>query len=446
MPGCTAKDGRHPVIYRPFAQQREVLLDKSSRVKVLAAGKRSGKSEVAYIDDIIAADTQPGYTDNGIDPYQVALIAPTDNMLRGLVWPKFRAFAKPFEREFKATVNEFYWNRNNSIVLGFSGEKITRMEGRKLHRAHLVEAFQLKKAVFLEAVARLSDSKGMMLIEGSLGPNFPNPRGHWIYQTFVDNKYEGARVWQWNTEDNPHFPQDELELARKNLDPRTYRQMYMIDWDVPGSALVYEQFEDANIVHGYTHDKARETYIVIDWGWAHRLVCKFYQYDRKQDTVYLFDEISETKLTLDGLWDKIKQKVAQHRIENVKDWACDIAGNQEREQTGRSNVQWFKDKHGIRLRYRSTAINYGIPIVRSYICNGLGQRRFLVDSRCKRSIDGLKRYSYPEKDGVILNENPVKKDDDEVDTDRYFFVNFLDPNRPKDSIESVNRWNLTTLR
>lgn len=430
------------MIYRPFKQQQEFLQD-TSRVRVLPAGKRSGKSEAAYIDDVIKMETQPGYVDNGIDPYQLALIAPTDNMLRGLVWPKFRAFAKPFEREFKSTVNELYWKRNNSVILGFSGEKISRMEGRKLHHAHLIEAFQLKKEVFLEAVARLSDSRGTMTIEGSLGPNIPNPKAHWIYQTFVEQEYEGASVRIWNTEDNPHFPRDELDLMKRNLDPRTFRQMFQIDWDVPGSALVYDQFDDSNVITGYVHDKARETYIVIDWGWAHRLVCKFYQYDRKQDTVYLFDEISETKLTLQKLWERIEQKVAQHKIDNVKGWACDIAGNQEREQTGYSNVQWFRNTHQIAFKYRSTAINYGIPIVRTYICNGLGKRKFLIDARCKRSIDGLKRYSYPEKDGVILNENPVKKDDDEVDVDRYFFVNFLDPNKPKDQFQAVNRWALT---
>ncbi len=105
---------------------------------------------------------------------------------------------------------------------------------------------------------------------------------------------------------------------------------------------------------------------------------------------------------------------------------CDIAGNQEREQTGISNINWFKDRD-IEFRRRATAITYGIPIVRSFIRNGKGEAKFFVDPSCKRTIDGIKQYRYQEKDGSIVNENPVKKDDDAVDCLRYFAVNILDP-------------------
>jgi hypothetical protein len=150
------------------------------------------------------------------------------------------------------------------------------------------------------------------------------------------------------------------------------------------------------------------------------MACVFYQYDRKRDTVFIFDEIIGSKLTIDVLYDKIMAKGY-----NIKEWCCDIAGNQEREQTGVSNVRWFYDK-GIVFKHRSTAINYGISIVRSYVKNSLGLRRLFVSKSCKKSIDGLMQYRYQEKDGVILNENPIKADDDAVDSIRYFFVNFMD--------------------
>ena len=51
-----------------------------------------------------------------------------------------------------------------------------------------------------------------------------------------------------------------------------------------------------------------------------------------------------------------------------------------------------------------------------------------MSTNCPKSIDGLKRYRYNEKDGIIQNENPLKVDDDAVDMIRYFFVNQLDPN------------------
>jgi hypothetical protein len=39
----------------------------------------------------------------------------------------------------------------------------------------------------------------------------------------------------------------------------------------------------------------------------------------------------------------------------------------------------------------------------------------------------MKRYKYPEKDGIIQNENPEKIDDDAVDMIRYYFMYRHDP-------------------
>lgn len=427
------------MIFKPFRQQEEFLKSKA-RVRCLFASKRSGKSECAYIDSILRGETQPGFKYNGRDPFLIGLVAPTENMLRRLVWPKFRLFAKPFEGEFNKSDNTLTWKNKNTQVLGFTAEKIQRMEGFKLSHVHMTEAFQMSEHVFLESLARLSDTKGTLVIDGSLGPNLPNPKSHWLYRTFIDKQWPDAEVWEWSTAQNPYFPQDELAQLKDALDPRTYRQMFDIDWNTSGTSLVYDQFDDANVIRGHVYDPNLETSVTIDWGFAHQCAVLFTQLDIKTGVVTFFDEIVSSRLTLDTLWDRIKSK--GYRIHN---WYCDIAGNQEREQTGRSNVQWFKlPPRNIHFKYRSTAVNYGIPIVRQYISNGLGQRRMFVDElRCPKLLDGIRNYSYPEKNGVILNENPIKKDDDAADSLRYFFVNRLDPNKARESFAELNRWKLT---
>lgn len=421
--------------FKPFDIQKEVLRDKH-RIKCLFAAKRSGKSEVAYIESIIKGEKQPGFVFNGRDGYDIGLIAPTDGMLRRLVWPKFRTFAAPFEADFNKTDNIFYWKGKNTRILGFSAEKISRMEGQKLSHVHMTEAFQMGQFAFLEAIARTADTQGTITIDGSLGPNLPNPKAHWLYKTFVENKFPNSRVWEWTTADNPYFPRDELVRLKDALDPRTYRQMFEIDWNVVGTNLVYDDFDQDNI-RPHRYDPNLETYVAIDWGWAHAMACIFIQYDRRNDTVYIFDEIVRSKMTLEQLWESIKAK--NYRINK---WICDIAGNQEREQTGYSNIEWFASPpRNVSFEYRRTAVTYGIPIVRQYIKNGLGQRRLLIDEgKCPKTVDCMKNYAYQEKDGQIVNENPVKKDDDPVDAVRYFFVNMLDPNTPKNTFNEMNRW------
>lgn len=427
------------IVFKPFGPQKEFLLSKE-RIRCMFASKRAGKSEPGYIDTIIKGDQQPGYIDNNIDPYMMAIVAPTNNMLSTLVWPKFRAFAKPFEGEFIASRNEFRWRDKNTVIYGVTAEKIQRLEGKKISHIHITEAFQMNKNVLLESIARVSDTRGSITIDGSLGPNIPNPKQHWIYKMFIEKHMAGSEVWQWYTKDNPYFPQDELARLKNTLDPLTFRQLFEMDWDVMPENAVYSDFSEDNIIQGYVPSSDRETYISVDWGYAHPAAVGFFQYDYEKDTVYLFDEIVQNKLTIDKLYRAILAKLSVYRNIRINEWICDIAGDQEREQTGRSNVAYFK-KQGIYFKKRRTAVQYGIPIVRSYIKDGMGRRKFLIDgNRCPHSIDGIKRYHYKEKDGIILNENPVKIDDDACDMVRYLYVNMLDHSKVKDSFSSYKMW------
>lgn len=415
--------------FKPFKQQKQFLKD-DSKIRCLFAAKRAGKSEVAYIDTIIKAEKQPGYVDNGVDPYLIAIIAPTDQMLKKLVWPKFRSFAKPFEESFNKTENVMTWKGNNTVIYGISAEKINRMEGLKIFHIHMTEAFQMSEYVILEAFARLSDSQGTLVIDGSLGPQLINPKQHWLYGMFKENEFEGSRIWEWGTEDNPYFPKDELRKFKDSLDPTTYKSMFCINWDTIPLNAVYSDFSEDNIIDNYVYNPNLETFVAIDFGYAHEMACGFFQYDKSKDTVYLFDEIVKSRMTIEQLYKQMMSKPY-----NITSYCCDVAGNQEREQTGMSNITWFK-KQGVHFRHRRTAVTYGIPILRSYIKNGKGQVKFYISSNCVKSIDGMRQYRYKEKDGIILNENPLKENDDAVDMIRYFFVNYMDNNlnRPKASM------------
>lgn len=264
------------------------------------------------------------------------------------------------------------------------------------------------------------------------------------------NHFEAARnidsfiCFEWPTMENPYFPKSEIDRLKDTLDPQTYRAMFTINWDViPGNA-VYNNYSEDNIIRGYQFNPGLETYISIDWGWAHPMAASIYQYDRKNDLVYLFDEIVKSKMTIKQLYLALSKRPyfkTENReghnpetgrgeeydhITNVTKWVCDISGDQEREQTGRANCALFKQLFGVNFKRGRSRIVKGVSFVRSYIKNSNGKVRFFVDElACPKHNDGIKRYSYPEKNGVIQNEVPVKKDDDEVDGIRYFFMNII---------------------
>lgn len=415
------------IVFNAFPKQIPVLTSQN-RFLGAFAGKRGGKTEVGSIWGIKEQEERPNYKPNGIDPYLGVIVAPTNDMLGRLSWKKFMSYAKQAGMIKKDIQNPkiIEWHDSKqgdeSLIYGISGDRPERIEGIKANWIWIDEVFQIKEQLFLECLARVSDTNGRILCTGSLGVQFINPKQHWAYRYFkneIDNQF---KCFEWGTIDNPHYPKSEIERNKKLLDKQTFRAMFEICWDITPQNAVYSEFNDDNVIDNIDYNPALPTICVVDWGWAHPMACGIFQYDAKNDIVYLIDEIVQSKLKLEKLAQWIKSKPYQ-----IQEYFCDIAGNQEREQTGISNVRWFKVNAGIHFKYKTSKILPGIAIVRSYICNSESKRRFFVSSNCKESIDGLKRYKYPEKDGTIINENPVKENDDAVDMIRYYFVNKHDP-------------------
>lgn len=408
-------------VFTPWGIQKDVLRA-NERIIGAFAGKRGGKTEVGSIKSILTHESKPNKIIGDLDPYLGVIIAPTYDMLRRLSWKKFLQYADCFIDRERKNPMELDWH-DGSLIYGLSADRPERIEGIKASWIWIDEVFQVSEQLFLECRARTADTQGYIFCTGSLGVQFINPKQHWAYKYFVERPDKNTKAFAWVTADNPHFPKDEIETLKEILDPETFRSMFELNWDTKAKNAVYGDFGEENIIENYVYNPEFETYISVDWGWAHPMACLFWQYDRKNDVAYLFDEIVSSQLKLEQLLAKVKAK--NYRING---WCCDIAGNQEREQTGISNIRWFHSK-GIVFKFTRSLINYGIPIVRSYILNGAGERKLFVSSLCKKSIDSLKNYRYAEKDGEILNENPIKKDDDAADSIRYFFVNYLDKMR-----------------
>ncbi len=421
--------------FKSFDKQSPVL-ESTKKVIGAFAGKRGGKTEVGAIKSIMWQEQKPGYTPNGIDPYLGIIAAPTNDMLTRLSWKKFMAYAKPFIRSsLKTPFKLINWHDsvegNESIIYGISADRPERIEGIKANWIWIDEVFQVSEQFFLECLARVSDSNGYILCTGSLGVQIINPKNHWCYKYFKEQIDSETECFEWGTEDNPYYPREQIVRYKRILDPRTYRAMFQIEWDIVPLTAVYEEFTDDNVIKGLTHNKNLPTFACVDWGWSHPMAVGIFQYDKRKDQVYLIEEVVKSKMRLDDLYTWLKG-----RAYPIHHYICDIAGDQEREQTGRSNIAWFKSK-GIYFKRRRSRINQGVAIVRSYINNCHGKRRFFVSDKCQDTIDGLRKYKYPEKDGIVQNENPVKKDDDAVDMVRYYFINQHDPARETDSYITI---------
>lgn len=402
--------------FKAWGIQNNILREKKRTLGIFA-GKRGGKTEVGAARFIKGMEEKVNYNANGIDPFLGAIVAPTVDMLRRLSWKKFFAYAKPLmPNGYNKSTHEGIWH-DKSEVIGLSADNPTRIEGIKANIIWLDEVFQMSEQMFLECMARVSDSKGILICTGSLGVQYINPKQHWAHKYFKEYPDNETACFEWSTSDNPHFPKDELERLKNTLDPQTFRAMFELNWDTIPKNAVYQDFDNDSVMN-ISYNPELPTFVSVDWGFAHDAAVGFFQYDQSKDIVYMIDEIVESRLLLEQLYEKIVSKSY-----NITDYCCDIAGDQEREQIGRSNMKWFRDK-GIHFKARRSAVQSGLALVRSFIKNTKGVRRFYVSAQCKKSIDAMRQYRYAERDGMILNENPVKAKDDPCDMIRYYFVNF----------------------
>jgi PBSX family phage terminase large subunit len=417
-----------------FDKQKQIYKDQNRLIGAFA-GKRGGKSQIGSLKSIQWQEAKPNKIQDDVDPYLGVICAPTLGMLRRLSWKKFLLFASPFidnlERDINKTHYEIKWH-DGSEIIGMSADKPERLEGIKASWIWLDEVFQMSEQFFLECMARVADTEGYIICTGSLGVQYINPKLHWAYQYFKAAPDDDTSCYEWSTADNPHVPRKELQRLKDRLDPKTYRAMFEISWDFTPKSAVYDDFNEDNIVDNYIYRPEWPTYVAIDWGWAHEMAVGFFQYDARNDIVYLFDEIVSSRLKLETLYKKLVAKPY-----DIDGWYCDIAGNQEREQTARSNVQWFRER-GIIFKYKKKSVQYGVSLVRSYVKDGKGRRRFRISKSCRKCVDGMKQYKYVEKNGIIQNENPLKKDDDAVDMIRYYFMNRHD--------KTLSRAGVTTSR
>lgn len=159
--------------------------------------------------------------------------------------------------------------------------------------------------------------------------------------------------------------------------------------------------------------------LAVDFGFANPFACLWVRrYGQGREAItHVIDEHIEKEMTID-----------QHlAIIQARNWPqagsiyCDPAGTHPNDQTATTNVKLLGDA-GYKVKTRATPIAEGIELMRLAIAPALGEPRLFVHSRCRKLIDALKSYKYPEPP---KGESPLKDGthDHPVDALRYYFVN-----------------------
>jgi len=220
----------------------------TARFKVVAAGRRTGKSRLAAWMLILSAlDGKAG---------KVFYVAPTMQQAKEIMWDTILELGAPVIKSFH--INDLKIKLINGATISLKGaDRPETMRGVSLKLVILDEIADMKPTVF-EQILRpaLADQKGKALFIGT-----PMGRNHFydLYNYGLSGEDEDWESWHFTSYDNPLLDPEEIERSKKSMSSFAFKQEFMASFAAQGSEI----FKDDWIKYGKTPDSG-EYYISVD--------------------------------------------------------------------------------------------------------------------------------------------------------------------------------------
>ena len=227
--------------------QKKVWAD-STRFKIVAAGRRTGKSRLAaWMLIVNALQADKGH---------VFYVAPTQGQARDIMWQTLLELAHPIVTN--AHINNLQIKLVNGATISLKGaDRPETMRGVSLKFLVMDEYADMKPEVF-EQILRpaLADQKGGALFIGT-----PMGRNHFydLYKYAELEDDESYEAWHFTSYDNELLDPEEIDLAKKSMSSYAFRQEFMASFEARGS----EMFKEDWVKFGETPEIG-DYYISID--------------------------------------------------------------------------------------------------------------------------------------------------------------------------------------
>jgi predicted phage terminase large subunit-like protein len=231
-----------------FPWQQEVW-ESEARFRVIAAGRRTGKSRLAaylLLFHAITGDRRADYI----------YVAPTQGQARDIMW---KLLIELGEGIITGThVNNLEITLANGAVIRLKGgDRPDTMRGLSIAMIVLDEYADIKEQVWEEILRpALADRKGLALFIGT-----PKGRNH-FYELYKKAEFGAVNhaAFHYTSYDNPLIDPQEIEDAKATMSSHAFRQEFMASFESAGSEMFQEEwiiFEEKEPVGG-------DYYIAVD--------------------------------------------------------------------------------------------------------------------------------------------------------------------------------------
>lgn len=292
--------------------QQEVFGD-PTRFKIVAAGRRTGKSRLAaWMLIINALQTERGH---------VFYVAPTQGQARDIMWQTLLELGHGVIKG--AHINNLQITLINGATISLKGgDRPETMRGVSLKFLVLDEYADIKPDVW-EQILRpaLADQKGHAMFIGT-----PMGRNHFyeLYKYAELGDDATYKAWHFTSYDNPLLDPEEINVAKKSMSSYAFRQEFMASFEAAGSEMFKEDWvvvEDDPQIEG-------DYYIAIDLAGFQEVAKKKTKNSRLDNTSIAVVKVGESGWVIEniiyGRW--TLEETAQKIFQAVKDYRPIVVG------------------------------------------------------------------------------------------------------------------------
>lgn len=224
-------------LWRPHDGQRAIM-DHPARFRIVACGRRWGKSEMCAHLAMEYALEQPDA--------EVWWVAPTYDDANDYGFDKMTPLLTPavIAGEPKRTKPRQIELVNGSRISFRSAEREDSLRGGGVNFLVIDESSSVSERAWIEELRpTLSDTLGDMIAIGT-------PKGrNWFYRWYQRGQsvdHPDVASWQAPTYQNPHVPDSEIDDARGDMPKRAFQQEYLADF-IDDAGGVFQGIRDRNV-------------------------------------------------------------------------------------------------------------------------------------------------------------------------------------------------------
>lgn len=428
-----------------------------ARNKVVAAGRRYGKSEIGAAElDVEAVRTRVML--NGLEKSgkrrEFWIVGPeytdAEKEFRKH-WDALKRVNAPFDKpgsyyDAHASDMQISMFKGKYIVLGKSAKHPERLVGEGINGVVMAEAAKQRERTWTKFIRpMLSDFLGWALFSST-------PEGkNWFYDLFMRGQDPNDPSWwsirrpAWlnpyvyggcDTTDDGIAMLQEILANRGALTPKIIkasgvhpeiveliRDLSHETFNQEIAALftefagrVFKMFDDEYHVGDYMYNPSLPTYAAVDYGFTNPFVWLLIQVDELYNTVYVLDEVYERELAIDDAARTVMERGLCPP--GLITFYPDPASPGDTRALERHLHVRGSGGTGGELKTRLRYIREALKDINPHLPDGHPERhpKLLIDRKCVNTINDMNNYRYPQTskeqtDKRDPNDLPLKKDD-----------------------------------